>query len=193
MINFSLLIKIKKDAIQCMKKGSDDLISEKKSHRISFVFFFTILPIVISIISIYLNIRLSDFRNFIATGIAIFIGLFFSLLLTIGGKIRTERNNRDMDLEQFKSYRNNMKQIASIILYIIQLGLLIFITIFIDSVFLKIHPCYINYLSVALVSFFMSRFLVSIIFMIQKFYYTNRDEISNLLYKPLNDKEDIDK
>jgi sterol desaturase/sphingolipid hydroxylase (fatty acid hydroxylase superfamily) len=123
----------------------------------------------------------SKIDNYIGTVISIFTGLFFSLLLSIGDKIRNEKFNPNRDNDNFQKYKENMKQISNIVLYIILFGVEIFILLFLNSILGKYANGYVEIIITLLVSYLLARFVVSLLFVIQRFYYTSRDEINNIL------------
>jgi hypothetical protein len=74
-----------------------------------------------------------------------------------------------------------MKQISNIVLYIILLGVEVFILLFLNSILGKYANGYVEIIITLLVSYLLARFVVSLLFVIQRFYYTSRDEINNIL------------
>ena len=119
-------------------------------------------------------------ESFVGTGISIFTGLFFSLLLGIGSKIKTEKENPDIDIENYKQYRNNMKQISNITQFVIVLGIVIMGIVLINYLFKGSNECIQKSLT-ALVLYLLIKFVMSLFFMLQRFYFVLRDELGNIL------------
>lgn len=181
MLDLKVILHIRKEAIKSIKCDSDDEIITSPWKRILYYLIFYLLPILIVLIAWVKNIKLSSLESYIGTGIAIFTGLFFSLLLSIGAKIKSENENPNKDVENFQSFKNNMKQIANIILYVIVLGIVIFALMLLNSLFKSCSYVYIEKVFTAIVLFLLVQFLVLLFFMIQRFYYLVRDEINNIL------------
>nr|WP_321409283.1 hypothetical protein [uncultured Carboxylicivirga sp.] len=181
MIELKDLFEIYRDATKSIRKDSDDNLRGGIWNNTLFILSFYILPIGASIVIWYKNIKLSDLETFIGTGIAIFTGLFFSLLLSVGDKIRNEKNNCNRDNNNFIRYKNNMRQISDIIQYVVFLGIVIFILMLINLVFkCKTVPLYEKTFT-AIASFLLTQFLVCLFYMIQRFRHVVKNEIDNIL------------
>lgn len=181
MIDIKTFKLISKEARESMKKGSDGETITHWKYRLMFISLFNILPILIAFAAYYNDLMISSIENYIGTVISIFTGLFFSLLLGIGDKVRNEKNNEDKDVRNLYKYRQNMKQISNIILYVILLGLEIFILLLLNSFFgEKLNGC-IEVALTVIISYLLTRYVLSLLFVIQRFYYTTRDEIGNIL------------
>ncbi|SEC79689.1 hypothetical protein SAMN04489761_3611 [Tenacibaculum sp. MAR_2009_124] len=124
--------------------------------------------------------KLSSFDKVLAAGVAIFTGLFFSLLLNISSRIRIEKSNINIDEDSFRRYKNSMKQIANITLYIISLGIYVVMLVLLNYLIRDFNE-YIETIITSLAFFILTRYLLSILFMIQRFKYIIRDEIENIL------------
>lgn len=181
MLDLKTLRRLAKEARESMCMDSDGEEIKNRSSRIFFLLLFYLLPIVIAGVTYYNSIRISEIDGYVGTVISIFTGLFFSLLLGISDKIRGEQLNSDVDNGNFQRYKQNMKQIASIILYIILLGVEIFILLFLNSIFGHYVNGCIEIVITVLISYILTRFVVSLLFVTQRFYYTTRDEIRNIL------------
>ena len=173
MLDISVITKIRKSALVSMRSDSDDQKIASVWKKIVFVSIFYILPISISILSWIKCLKLSTMEGF--------TGLFFSLLISIGAKVRSEKENPNKDESNFQQFKTSMKQIANIILYVILLGISIFLLMLINSI-LK-SDCYpsIEKIITAITLFLLVRFIVSLFFMMQRFYFLVRDEINNIL------------
>lgn len=181
MLDFRAIINIRKEAINSIKRDSDDELIVNKFQKFYFVIFFYILPISFSVIAWFKGIEISNLESYISTGIAIFTGLFFSLLLSIGSKIRTEKENDNIDANNFQMFKTSMKQIANITLYIIILGVLIFSLILINNIFQS--ECYpiIEKIITSIVLFLLVRFIFSLFLLIQRLFFLIKDELNNIL------------
>ena len=181
MLDISVITKIRKSALDSMKSDSDDQKIASIWKKFVFIAIFYILPICASILSWIKCLKLSTMEGFVGSGIAIFTGLFFSLLISIGAKVRSEKENPNKDESNFQQFKTSMKQIANIILYVILLGISIFLLMLINSI-LKSN-CYpsIEKSITAITLFLLVRFIVSLFFMMQRFYFLVRDEINNIL------------
>lgn len=181
MLDFRVIREISKSAIDSIKRDSDGDKIEKKPKKIVFILFFYIIPIGLGVISWFRNIEISDLEGYISTGIAIFTGLFFSLLLSIGGKVRTEKSNINKDAKNFQKFKTSMKQIADITLYIIVLGVFIFLLILLNNLFQSDCYPYVEKTFTAIVLFLLGRFILSLFFLIQRLFFLVKDELNNIL------------
>lgn len=181
MLDIHTLIDLRKKAICSIKTDCDDVKISSKWKKTVFIVVFYILPVLAAIATFYNEIKLTDLQGYIGTSIAIFTGLFFSLLLNIGTKIKAEKQNKDKDSANFQQYKTSMKQIADITLYTIVLGIYIFILMLINSIFKTSNCVYIEFSITSVTIFMLVRFIGSLFFMIQRFFYLIRDEISNIL------------
>ncbi|WP_321289387.1 hypothetical protein [uncultured Sunxiuqinia sp.] len=181
MLDFKVILEIREKAIDSMKCDSDDESITSLWKKTIFIIFFYIAPIAVCVIAWIRDVKLTALENYIGTGIAIFTGLFFSLLLSIGAKVRSEKENPNKDADNFQQFKTNMKQIANITLYIIVAGIIIFLLLLLNTL-LKSEDCLIvEKIFTTIVLFFLTRFIVSLFFMIQRFYFLVRDEINNIL------------
>ncbi len=180
MIDFGVLIKIKKNALTSIRSDSDDVKRNTIKDKISLFIVFTLTPLVVAATPWLLDVKLSDFNTFIATGISIFTGLFFSLLLNISAKIRIEKENINVDINNFKGFKNNMRQISNITQYIIILGVLIMLIVLLNSL-MNFDCNKFEFGFTSIVLFLLVRYFVCLFFMLQRFHFVLRDEINNIL------------
>jgi hypothetical protein len=181
MLDFSGFKEINYKAIKSIKTDSDGELIDSKLNKFIFYFFFYTLPIISFSLVFYFEIKVSSFDKIVATGVSIFTGLFFSLLLNISSRIRIEKENLNIDFQSFKKYKTNMKQIANITLYIISLGIYIISLLLINYLIKDNVFKYFEIIITAITFFLIIRYLVSILFMIQRFRFIIRDEIENIL------------
>jgi hypothetical protein len=180
MLDIGVFIKIISEAIKSIKSDSDDEpITKCCGYFIYYLTFYTI-PFACALLPFFIELKLSDMESFIGTGISIFTGLFFSLLLGIGSKIKTEKENPNIDLNNYKQYRNNMRQISNITQYVIILGVVIMAVVLANYI-LKGSNIYIEKSMTAIVMYLLVKFVVCLFFMLQRFYYVLRDELGNIM------------
>jgi hypothetical protein len=181
MLDFRVIKEINKKAIKSIKSDSDGELIQGNWKKFVFYCLFYAFPIALSVVSWIRGIEISNLQGYIATGIAIFTGLFFSLLLSIGAKVRAEKANNDIDQDNFQSFKTSMKQIADITLYVIILGVFIFLLLLLNNIS-KTESCvYVEQVFTAVVLFLLGRFIVSLFFMVQRLYFLVRDELNNIL------------
>lgn len=180
MLDFKVLFTIRKEAIRSIKSDSDYQPIKKRGACLTFYLTFYLIPLICASVPFVIELKLSDMESFIGTGVSIFIGLFFSLLLSIGSKIKSEKNNPDIDIENYKRYRNNMKQISIITQFVIVLGIVIMGVVLINFL---VKGCndYLEKGLTAVALYSLSKFFVCLFFMLQRFYYVMRDELGNIL------------
>lgn len=181
MLDFNVMLEIRKSAIKSMKSDSDDESITSLWKRLTFLVLFYIAPLVVCFIAWLRDIKLSALESYIGTGIAIFTGLFFSLLLSIGSKVKSEKENPDKDENNFQHFKTNMKQIANITLYIIISGTIIFLMLLINTLLKSDKYLLVEKALTTVALFLLTRFIISLFFMIQRFYFLVRDEINNIL------------
>lgn len=180
MLDFKILITIKNEAKKSIKSDSDDIIIEKLQQKVIYYFIFYAFPILIGLLPLFIDVKLSDLETYIGTGISIFTGLFFSLLLNISSKIRIEMENKNIDHSNFQQFKNNMRQISNITQYLIILGVLIMFIVLLNLV-LNINIVCVKTVFASIVLFLLIRYFACLFFMLQRFYYVLRDEIGNIL------------
>ena len=164
MIDFRILLEIKKDALESIKSDSGGDLIKGKAKKFTFLLLFTIVPFIASLISYLLDVKLSDLSSYITTGIAIFTGLFFSLLLSISTKIRIERENENIDKANFRAFKENMRQISNITQYIIVLGILIMLLVLLNFL-LNLKCSQIELCLTSIAVFLLIRYFICILLM----------------------------
>lgn len=180
MLDFKVLSDIGKEAKKSIKSGSDGLLISGKVKHFIFHLFFTVIPLLGASTPWYSNVILSNLENYIGTGIAIFTGLFFSLLLNISSKIRIEKENENIDASNFQAFKQNMRQISNITQYIVILGILVLLFVLINSL-IKTEFDLIEKFFTSFALFLLIRYFSCLFFLLQRFYFVLRDEISNIL------------
>ncbi len=180
MIDFKVLYRIKKNAIKSIKSDSDGQIIDDWRSKVLFILIYYILPVVMAVFPWIFCVTLSSFSSYITTGVSIFTGLFFSLLLNISAKIRIEKQNENVDIANFQAFKENMRQISDITLYIIILGISAILVILLNSV-LKFELIEIELCFTSIVIFILMRYFICLLLMLQRFFFVLRDEIKNIL------------
>lgn len=180
MLDLRVILNIKKKAITSIKSDSDGKRITSKWQIILFHTLFHVIPYSLATIPWLSSVRLPALENYLGTSIAIFTGLFFSLLLGIGDKIRVERENINIDQDSFHRFKENLKQIAQITLYTIVLGVFIFSIMLINTLSVWDYDL-IEKIFTSVVLLLMARFILSIFFILQRFVFIIRDEIDNIL------------
>lgn len=180
MLDFNVLIEIGKEAKKSIKTGSDGNPITGWFNHVIFLIFFTIIPLLGASTAWYWNIKLSDIEGYIGTGIALFTGLFFSLLLSISSKIRIEKENKNIDNANFQAFKENMRQISHITQYVIILGILALLTVLINSL-IVLDFAFIEKSFTTIALFLLLRYFACLFFMLQRFHFVLRDEINNIL------------
>lgn len=181
MLDFNVIWDIRKKAISSIKSDSDGNIIDARMSKGLYFLLYWLLPCGLLLYGLIGPSKLSSFATFIGTGIAIYTGLFFSLLLNIGTKVRAESNNPNKENKNFQRYKTGMKQIAHIALYVILLGVTVFVLVLLNALTLQFNIPYSENVLTGIALFFLTRFFASLFFMIQRFYFLVQDEISNIL------------
>lgn len=181
MLDFKVLLNIRSEAIESIKKDSDGDIIEKWGYKVLFFIIWYLLPLI-GIITVFCReIRLSDLQAYIGASVALFTGLFFSLLLSLGDKLRTEKANNNIDINNFKKFKENMKQISRITQFIILKGVLIFVLLLLNSLMKSDNSIYIETTLTAISIYILIQYTISIGFLLQRFHHTMKDELNNTI------------
>jgi hypothetical protein len=181
MLDFKTLLNIRSEAIDSIKKDSEGILISKMNFKIIFIFFWYVIPILGVVTVFYRKIYLTDLQDYIGASIALFTGLFFSLLLSLGDKLRTEKANVNIDQSNYLKFKENMKQISKITQFIILNGILIFIILLLNSLS-KTSDCrYIEITLTAISIYLLAQYTISIGFLIQRFHHTMKDELNNTI------------
>lgn len=181
MIDLKTIYNIYKDGVYAIKTDSS-------GHRISsnlslwtFRFLWFVLPLIIIATVFCREIKISFLQNFIGSSIALFTGLFFSLLLRIGDKIRVEKNNQDRDNDNFQKFKESLFQISKISQLIILIGIKVFILLILNWLVKSDSLPIVELTITSIVFLLLTWYLIALIALIQRFTYTMRDEIDNIL------------
>ena len=181
MFDFSTLKSIRNEAITSMVRDSDDEKVTSLRKKTVFILVFYLLPLAVAIVSICKNVKLSTMESYVGSSIAIFTGLFFSLLISIGAKVRAENLNPNKDKDNFKKFKTSMKQIANITLYIIIYGIVIFFIMLLNSLLKTKEIELIESIFTFIALFLLVQYTISLFFLLQRLYYVVHDEIGNTI------------
>ncbi len=179
MIDFCTFREIRDNAIKSIKSDSDGEQITRRKSKVLFVLYFYALPLFAFILSLFLNVQISDFGSYLTVGISIFTGLFFSLLLNISSKVRIEKENKNKDISNFQKYKENMRQISNITQFVICLGISIMLMIILFFFVPKQYEC-IRGVVTAISLYLLINYFVCLFFILQRFHYVLRDEIDNI-------------
>lgn len=122
---------IRKDALNNLFKQHN---GEKVANVKLVKFYYYILPIVVSVILLFLGISVKEnIASYLITGISIFAGLFFSLLITVSDKMNKRKDLQksvsEADMNYFKLYKKFSEQLIAYISYEIVLSVILIILI----------------------------------------------------------------
>ena len=123
---------IKKDALDSLKKDYNGKVV--KNHLVQ-LYYYTI-PLIISLILLFSRaIITTEIANYFITGISIFAGLSFNLLLAIADKLNVRKRLLDNDInEETKNYvtryRHFSEQLISQISYCIIISIVLILLMF---------------------------------------------------------------
>lgn len=139
-----------------------------------------IMPILIPLIGIFSHSddiakSIDRLNGFIGVAIPLFVGVFFSLFLAIPSSTKRFANGIIDDSTKINIMRG-YKQIASIILRLI-LTCIYIVLLFLLSITILPQNLYIQLLYYFFVVFLSARFIVSIIYLIVRYYYLYRIEL----------------
>lgn len=122
---------IRKDALNNLFKQHN---GEKVANEKVVKFYYYILPIIVSIVVLILGVTIKEsIASYLITGISIFAGLFFSLLITVSDKMNKrkelQKSLSETDVNYFKLYKKFSEQLIAYISYEIVLSVILIILI----------------------------------------------------------------
>lgn len=181
MLDIKILWKVREEAIESIKKDSNGEFVQNNWHKAFFYLLWYGLPILAIFTVICKKIKLSDLQDYIGASVALFTGLFFSLLLSLGDKLRTEKANENIDISNYNKFKENMKQISRITQFIILKGILIFILLLINSLYkTETYPC-VESIFTSIAVYILIQYTIAIYFLLQRFHHTMKDELNNTI------------
>lgn len=124
------IFEIRHDALQSLHKDFNGHVSKSKKSVLEYYYAF---PILVSIILLYSGVSInSEIANYFITGISIFAGLFFNLLLVVADKLNAkkrllEKDTNEETINYITRYRHFSEQLISQISYgiIVSIGIII--------------------------------------------------------------------
>ncbi|NMH23895.1 hypothetical protein [Flavobacterium solisilvae] len=122
---------IRKDALNNLFKQHN---GEKVANEKVVKFYYYILPIVVSVVLLSLGVTIKEsIASYLVTGISIFAGLFFSLLITVSDKMNKrkelQKSLNEIDINYFKLYKKFSEQLIAYISYEIVLSVILIVLI----------------------------------------------------------------
>mgnify|MGYP003626455326 CR=1 FL=1 len=106
------------------------------TSKCKLIFFYYVLPIIISLILVLLNHKLTENSiTYFITGISIFAGLFFNLLIVVSDKMEKRKKQLESEFEPTSKYAKDYKLFSegliaaisyAIVLSILVIGLMFF-------------------------------------------------------------------
>lgn len=120
---------IKKDALLSLNKDYNGRLIKKSTVLI----YFKIVPALFSVVLLLSGAKINtDIANYFITGISLFAGLFFNLLLIVADKLNLrkrllEKDTNEETINYVKRYRHFSEQLISQISYtiIISIGIIV--------------------------------------------------------------------
>jgi uncharacterized membrane protein len=179
MIDFKVIFNLRFDAIKSIKKDSDGVEVDSCWRKIFFYFIWYGIPFIAVGIVIMKQIKLSSLENYVGASVALFTGLFFSLLLSLGDKLSKEKENPDSDSDHYESIKENLRQISKITQFVILTGLVIFVLLLINTLLKTDKYIWIETLLTSISIYCLTQYTVSILFLLQRFHHTLKDELGN--------------
>lgn len=181
MIDLNVIWKIRCEAIDSIRKDSDGDKAEGILKLILFIFYWYFIPLLAVGLVVWKDIKLSALENYIGTSVAIFTGLFFSLLLGLGDKLRTEKANPNIDQRNYDKFKENMKQISRITQFVILTGVIVFVLLLLNSLVRDPELPWIELVFTGVSMYLLVQYLISIYFLLQRFHHTMKDELNNTI------------
>lgn len=119
------IFEIRRDAINALYK---DIRGVEVSNKIIVKLYYYFCPAIISILLFILGVKIDkDISSYLITGISIFAGLFFNLLVVVSDKMRQRKIFFNSDKEDKQNYaelyKNFSEQLTAYISYSIILSL----------------------------------------------------------------------
>lgn len=181
---------IRKDALESLRKDYNGRIVKNK--KIVFAYYY-VFPLTISIVFLAIGVSINtDIANYFITGISIFAGLFFNLLLVVADKLNTRKRLLDTDTNEetrnyVTRYRHFSEQLISQISYgiIISIGLIILMFFThskswlpeTDIEFIKIIYTVLKYILNGLIIYSGTQFIIMLLVILSSMYVMLLDDL----------------
>lgn len=135
-------------------------------------FFLTILlfPVIVAILSIFFNINLNNVADKLISGVSIFIGVLFSLIILIAGKSKeykqkiSHQNIEDSEINNAKAHLNFAKELIAEISLSIMITLFLIIALVCSSIYIDYGMSDLNVILTQINLFFIVYFSVLLLF-----------------------------
>lgn len=130
------IFEIRKDAINSLFK---DIRGIETSRKRIVIFYYYIFPLFISLFLVFLGVKIDkEIASYLITGISIFAGLFFNLLIVVSDKMKHRKIFFNSEKEHLKNYaelyKNFSEQLTAYISYSIVLSLILIGLIFLTQI-----------------------------------------------------------
>lgn len=179
---FFTISKIHREAINSAQKDLRGNPLKGAAQTLLFFLLF-IAPALISILGILshnpllrtIETSINRLNDFVGVSMPLFVGVFFSLLLTIPSNIRRSRSS-EMDSESKQKLIKGYKQISTIILHLILVCVYIVICFLFSCVFVP-HNIYTQLTYYLFVISLSSHFIMVIVYLVVRYYYLYKNEM----------------
>lgn len=153
-----------------------------RETRIVFNVLWYFIPLIIPFIGIFshnecISKSIDKMNGFIGVAIPLFVGVFFSLLLTIPSNVKRVKR-KSLDISTISNINRGYKQIASIILRLILICVYI-VLLFLLSITILPSNIYIQLIYYISVVYLSTQFVVSIIYLTIRYFYLYKIELWN--------------
>lgn len=133
------IFEIRKNALSYLNK---DFRGIQSTSKILVFFYYYLIPLIIGLTLIAFEFKIDkDISTYLITGISIFAGLFFNLLIVVSDKMRQRKvlynSEKDDEKDYAELYKTFSEQLIAYISYAIILSLLLIILMFITQLNLK--------------------------------------------------------
>lgn len=133
------IFEIRKNALSYLNK---DFRGIQSTSKILVFFYYYLIPLIIGLTLIAFEFKIDkDISTYLITGISIFAGLFFNLLIVVSDKMRQRKvlynSEKDDEKNYAELYKTFSEQLIAYISYAIILSLLLIILMFITQLNLK--------------------------------------------------------
>lgn len=133
------IFEIRKNALSYLNK---DFRGIQSTSKILVFFYYYLIPLIIGLTLIAFEFKIDkDISTYLITGLSIFAGLFFNLLIVVSDKMRQRKvlynSEKDDEKDYAELYKTFSEQLIAYISYAIILSLLLIILMFITQLNLK--------------------------------------------------------
>lgn len=181
---------IRKDALLSLKKDYNGRIV--KSRKIVFSYYY-LFPAFVSFTFIIIGVTIdSEIANYFITGISIFAGLFFNLLLVVADKLNVRKRLLETDkneetINYVMRYKHFSEQIISQISYGIIISIVLIILMFLthfkvwlphtDNYYFLLVYKTLKYILNGLIFFYGSQFIIMLFVILSSMYVMLLDDL----------------